>query len=111
MTDAPDLPDALASYLCATLPKPESLDQWLLSNCPAKQRRRVRAEVVSVVDEAEKLVWKESGGVRLDEAFWQRLLARLQPKHPWLTLKTVQGLQGYLGWLCWHEGLYAPDAP
>lgn len=111
MTDAPDLPAALASYLCATLPKPEALDEWLKNHCPATQRKRVRAEVVSVVDEAEKLVWKEPGGVRFDEAFWQRLLARLQPKHPWLTLKTVRRLQGYLGWLCWHEGLYAPDAP
>ncbi len=104
----PDLDAALASYLCATLPKPEALDRWLEDRCPPAQRRAVRADVVGVVDEATDAVCREAGGVRFTPEFWQRLHRLLAVKHPWLTLAGTQRLQGFLGWYCWHEGLYAP---
>ena len=105
---APDRNAALAAYLCATLPKEEALDHWLEQHCVAAQRRGVRADLSAVVDEATRAVEYEPGGVRFTPEFWQRLHQHLLVKHPWITLASVEGLQSYLGWYCWHEGLYAP---
>src|SRR5687767_13310054 len=107
----PDLNAALAVYLCATLPKDEALDQWLAQQCPPDQRKQLRGQVTAVVDDATAAVEHEPGGVRFTPEFWQRLHHHLAVNHPWLTLTSVQGLQSYLGWYCWHEGLFAPDSP
>lgn len=105
---APDLNAALAAYLCATLPKEEALDRWLEQHCPPAQRRGARADVTGVVNEATQAVEREAGGVRFTPEFWQRLQRLLVVGHPWITLAGTQQLQGFLGWYCWHEGLYAP---
>lgn len=107
----PDLNAALAAYLCATLPKDEALDHWLAQRGSPAQRKQLRGQVTGVIDEATAAVENEPGGVRFTPEFWQRLHQRLAVKHPWLTLTSVQGLQSYLGWYCWHEGHLAPDGP
>lgn len=107
----PDLNAALAEYLCATLPKDEALDHWLEQHYPPTQRKQARRQVTNVVEVATTMVENEPGGVRFTPEFWQRLHQHLAVTHPWLTLTSVQGLQGYLGWYCWHEGLFAPDGP
>lgn len=107
----PDLNAALAEYLCATVPKDEALDHWLAQHCPPAQRTLARRQVTGVVDEATTMVENEPGGVCFTPTFWQRLHQHMTVKHPWLTLASVQGLQGYLGWYCWHEGLLAPGSP
>jgi hypothetical protein len=103
-----DLNAALAAYVCATLPKDEALERWLEEHCPPANQAVMRADVRSVADEATDAVCREAGGVRFTPEFWQRLHALLGVKHPWLTLAGTQRLQGFLGWYCWHEGLYAP---
>lgn len=108
----PDLNAALAVYLLpATLPKDEALDFWLEQHCPPAQRKQTRRQVTDVVGDATDAVCNEPCGVRFTPEFWQRLHQHLAVRHPWLTLTSVQGLQGYLGWYCWHEGLFAPDGP
>jgi len=101
---------ALAEYLCATLPKDDALDLWLKQHCPPAHHNQVRGQVTEVVDDATAMVENEPGGVRFTPEFWQRLHQHLAVKHPWLTVASVRGMQSYLGWYCWHEGLNAPDA-
>lgn len=108
---APDLNAALAVYLGATVPKEEALDRWLEEYGTSQQRRSPRADVIRVVDEATRAVEHEPGGVRFTREFWQRLHQHLLVQHPWITRASVEGMQGYLGWYCWHEGLFAPDGP
>ena len=107
----PDLGAALAAHLGRTLPDDAALEQWLARHCAPAQHELVRAQLRGVVAEAQDAAWHEPGGVRLAPEFWQRLHARLRVRHPWLTLADVQGLQAFLGWFCWHEGLFAADAP
>lgn len=108
-TTTPDLNAGLAEYLCATLPKDEALDRWLAQNCQPAQRTSTCRQVTDVVDEATTVVENETGGVRFTPEFWERLHQHLTAKHPWLTRTSVHGLQSYLGWYCWHEGLNAPN--
>ncbi len=107
----PDLNAALATYLSASTPKDSALDEWLDEHCPPAQRRRTRADVIRVVDEATRAVEHEPAGVRFTPEFWQRLHQHLLVQHPWITRASVEGMQGYLGWYCWHEGLFAPAGP
>ena len=71
--------------------------------------KEITAEMNTLEKKAEDYLWNFTGGVPWTDEFKQVYRDHLLQSYPWLDDQGVKIIFLFSGWLCWHEGLNAPE--
>ncbi|MCF7786636.1 MAG: hypothetical protein K9N47_10980 [Prosthecobacter sp.] len=105
-------PQMLNEALCAfiwTIPDRDRLKAHLSANQLLDVSKEITAEMNELVKNAEDYLWNFPGGVPWTDDFKLGYRAHLQQAHPWMDDRSADAISSFSGWLCWHEGLNAPE--
>jgi uncharacterized protein YeaO (DUF488 family) len=102
--DDPDavLREALDAYV-ASAPSRARLEAHLEATGRAAERVPIQRALDAVVKDVERFMHRLDSP--FDEAQTDALVALLKSRHPWLDEAAARGLEGFMRWYAWHEGL------
>lgn len=102
------LNEALGAYIC-TIPDRDRLKAHLRADSLDEVGKEIAEELYGLVKNAEDYLWNFPGGVPWTDDFKSSYRVHLQHAYPLLDDRGVDTIFSFSGWLCWHEGLNAPE--
>jgi hypothetical protein len=105
-------PEILNESFCAylyTVPNRERLAEHIDTHHLADDSEAITAQLEAVIKTCEDRLYNYPGGVPWTATFAAEFRSHLQQAYPWLNAQSFERIMAFAQWLCWHEGLDAPQ--
>jgi hypothetical protein len=109
MSVAPEVLNAAMLAYLQTFPSGDRPAEHIERSGVVLDKQAIVCELDAVLKTAQNYLWDYPGGVPRTDEFEYQYRDYLREKHHWLNSASMARLFAFARWICWHEGLNAPE--